>query len=187
MFEVALNPHLFLIGYRGSGKTTVGESLGGLMNRPFVDADVVLEADAEMTIRDIFAAEGEAGFRNRETATLRKLTAGPEAIIATGGGIVLRPENRELLRSGFVVWLTAEPELLWHRIQIDPTTGDRRPNLTASGGLDEVRSVLLAREPLYRETAHLTVDASRSPELVAADILPAWEAWLGSRRPTAPY
>jgi shikimate kinase len=179
--------HLHLIGYRGSGKTTVGEVLAVRLRRPFVDADVVLEADAGMSIRDIFASEGEPGFRDRETATLRKLIAGPEAVIATGGGIILRPENRELLRSGFVVWLTAEPELLWHRIQIDTTTGDRRPNLTATGGLDEVRAVLAAREPLYRETAHLTVDASRSPELVATDILPAWEAWLRSRRPTDPH
>lgn len=180
-------PHLHLIGYRGSGKTTVGAALGVRLGWPFVDADVVLEAGAGMTIREIFAAEGEPGFRDRETATLRKLVAGPEAVIATGGGIVLRPENRELLRTGFVVWLTAEPELLWHRIQIDPTTGDRRPNLTTTGGLDEVRSVLTAREPLYRATAHLITDASRSPELVATDILPAWEAWLRSRRPTAPH
>lgn len=180
-------PHLYLIGYRGSGKTTVGEFLAARLGRPFVDADVLLEADAGMTIRDIFASEGESGFRDRETATLRKLTAGTPAVIATGGGIILRPENRELLRSGFVIWLTAEPKLLWHRIQIDPTTGDRRPNLTATGGLDEVTAVMAVREPLYRETAHLTVDASRSPELVAADILPAWEAWLRSRRPTDPH
>lgn len=181
-------PHLYLIGYRGSGKTTVGDILGSRLGRPFVDADVVLEADVGMTIREIFATEGEAGFRDRETATLRKLIAGAEAVIATGGGVILRPENRDLLRSsGFVVWLTAEPELLWQRIQFDPTTGDRRPNLTATGGLDEVQAVLANREPLYRETAHLLVDASRSPELVAADILPAWEAWLRSRPSTATH
>lgn len=178
-------PHLLLIGYRGCGKTTVGVALAARLGRAFVDADVVLEADAGLTIAQIFASEGEVGFRDRETATLRKLAAGPPAVIATGGGVVLRPENRNLLRAaGFVVWLTAPPELLWGRITADPSTAARRPNLTAAGGVAEVRSVLAAREPLYRDTAHFTVDAARSPESVAADILPAWEAWL--RRPAGP-
>jgi shikimate kinase len=180
--------HLYLIGYRGSGKTTAGEVLATRLGQPFVDADAVLEADAGMSIARIFATEGELGFRDRETATLRKLAAGPPAVIATGGGIILRAENRDLLRAtGFVVWLTADPETLWHRIAIDPTTGDRRPNLTAAGGLEEVRAVLAAREPLYRQAAHHTVDAARSPELAAADILPAWEGWLRTRPPTAPH
>lgn len=180
-------PHLHLIGSRGSGKSTVGRVLAARLGRAFVDADVVLEADAGLSIADIFAAEGEGGFRDRETATLRKLAAGSPAVIATGGGIVLRPENRDLLRSsGFVVWLTADPELLWNRIAYDPNTAARRPNLTAAGGLAEVRQLLAAREPLYRDTAHFVVDAARSPEEVAADILPEWEAWLRSRPPTAP-
>ena len=165
--------HLFLIGYRGSGKTSVGAVVAARLGRPFFDADVVLETDAGRTIRDIFAAEGEAGFRHRETATLRKLAAGEPAVIATGGGAILRPHNRELLRaSGFVVWLNAPAELLWDRISIDPTTAARRPNL-AGGGLDEVTALLAVREPLYAATAHAVVDATRSPEEVADDILSA--------------
>lgn len=180
--------HLYLIGYRGSGKTTAGQVLAGRLGRAFLDADAVLEADAGMTIARIFAAEGEPGFRDRETATLRKLAARPAAVVATGGGVILRAENRELLRAtGFVVWLTADPETLWRRIVTDPTTGDRRPNLTAGGGLDEVRAVLAAREPLYRGAAHLTVAAARSPDAVAADILPAWEGWLCPPPPPAPH
>jgi shikimate kinase len=180
-------PHLHLIGYRGSGKTTVGPVLAARLGRAFVDADVVLEADAGMSIADIFAAEGEGGFRARETATLRKLTAGSAAVIATGGGIVLRPENRDLLRSsGFVVWLAVEPEVLWERIAADPTTAARRPNLTAAGGVAEVRQLLAAREPLYRQLAQFVAAAARSPEDVAADILPAWEAWLRSLPPLPP-
>ena len=175
-------PHLHLIGSRGSGKSTVGPVLAARLGRAFVDADVVLETDAGMSIAAIFAAEGEGGFRARETATLRKLAGGPPAVIATGGGIVLRPENRDLLRSsGFVVWLAAEPELLWNRIAYDPTTAARRPNLTAAGGLAEVRALLAAREPRYRELAQFVVDAARSPEEVAADILPEWEAWVRSQ------
>src|SRR4051812_11920796 len=104
--------HLYLVGYRGSGKSCVGAIIASWLGRPFLDADAVLEADAGRTIRDIFASEGEAGFRDRETATLRKLSAGPPAVIATGGGVILRAENRELLRStGFVVWLTALAEV----------------------------------------------------------------------------
>ncbi len=179
-------PHLHLIGARGSGKSTVGPVLAARLGRAFVDADVVLEADAGLSIADIFAAEGEAGFRARETATLRKLAGGPPAVIATGGGIVLRAENRDLLRaSGFVVWLTASPEVLWERIAYDPFTAARRPNLTAVGGLAEVRQLLVAREPRYRGTAHFVVDAARSPEEVAADILPEWEAWLRSQPSSA--
>jgi shikimate kinase len=163
--------HLFLIGYRGCGKSSVGAIVAARLGLPFHDADVVLEADAGMCIRDIFSREGEGGFRDRETATLRKLAAGPPAVIATGGGVVLRPENRELLRaSGFVVWLAAPAELLWDRISIDPTTAARRPNL-AGGGPDEVRALLAVREPLYAATAHAVVDASRSPEEVAERIV----------------
>jgi shikimate kinase len=165
--------HLFLIGYRGCGKSSVGPLVASRLGRPFLDADVALEADAGMCIRDLFSREGEGGFRDRETATLRKLAAGEPAVIATGGGIILRPENRELLRaSGLVVWLTAPAELLWDRISMDPTTAARRPNL-AGGGPDEVRALLAVREPLYAATAHAVVDAARSPEEVAGDILSA--------------
>jgi len=166
--------HLYLIGYRGSGKSSVGAIVAARLGRPFFDADTVLETDAGETIRDIFASEGEVGFRDRESATLRKLGAGQPAVIATGGGVILRAENRELLRSsGFVVWLAAPAELLWDRISIDPTTAARRPNL-AGGGQDEVKALLAVREPLYAATAHATVDASRSPEQVAGDILAVW-------------
>lgn len=165
--------HLYLVGYRGSGKSSVGAVLAARLVLPFLDADTVLETDAGRSIRDIFATEGEGGFRDRESATLRKLAGGNRAVIATGGGVILRPENRELLRAtGFVVWLTAPAELLWDRISIDPTTAVRRPNL-AGGGLGEVKALLAVREPLYALTAHATVDASQSPEHVADDILAA--------------
>jgi shikimate kinase len=167
-------PHLYLIGYRGSGKSSVGATVAARLGWPFLDADTTLEADAGRSIRDIFATEGEGGFRDRESATVRKLSAGKPAVIATGGGVILRAENCELLRaSGFVVWLKAPAELLWDRISIDPTTAARRPNL-AGGGLDEVRALLAVREPLYAATAHAVVDATRSPEEVACDILDAW-------------
>jgi shikimate kinase len=178
--------HLFLIGYRGSGKSSAAAAVAARLGRPFLDADAVLEADAGRSIRDIFAGEGEAGFRDREAAILRKLAAGGEAVIATGGGVILRAENRELLRaSGFVVWLTAPAELLWDRISFDPTTAARRPNL-AGGGLDEVKALLAVREPLYAATAHAVVDAARSPEEVAGDILNAWTCSPWCRTSSSP-
>ena len=174
--------HIYLIGYRGTGKSTVGRLVAAALGRPFHDADIVLEHAAERTIAEIFASEGEVGFRDRESTTLAELASRPPAVIATGGGIILRESNREILRfTGFVVWLTAAPETLWQRIQGDATTAARRPNLTATGGLAEVINLLAAREPHYRATAHRAIEAeARSPEAIAADILTGWHSFSTS-------
>jgi shikimate kinase len=167
---------LILIGSRGSGKSTVGELLAQRLGWRFADTDAAIEAAAGRSIADIFATEQEAGFRNRETAVLQELCQEPKLVLATGGGAVLRPSNRALLRSaGFVVWLQVSAEVAWARLQADPTTAARRPNLTATGGLEEVRTLLTAREPLYREMADFTIRTDRpSPEAVATAILLAW-------------
>lgn len=166
---------IILVGYRGSGKTTVGRLVAARLGWAFVDADDVIEATAGKSVAGIFAAEGEAGFRDREAAALAALCARPDHVIATGGGAVLREANRLAMKAGFVVWLTAPPEVVWERMCTDPTTAARRPNLTAAGGEAEVRALLAAREPLYREVADLTVGTeSLSPELVADSILSAW-------------
>lgn len=168
-------PLILLVGPRGSGKTTVGRALAGRLGWAFADADEHVEAVAGKSVADIFAAEGEGGFRDREAAALADLCTRTEVVVATGGGAVLRPANRELLRrTGFVAWLDVTPEAAWGRMQADPTTAARRPNLTAAGGLDEVRTLIAAREPLYREAAHLVVPAGPSPDAAAAAILCAW-------------
>jgi shikimate kinase len=173
-------PRLFLIGYRGTGKSTVGPLLAAALGWEYLDADDRIEAAAGKTIADIFATEGEAGFRDRESAVLAELCREERRVIATGGGVVLRPFNRELLRAaGYVAWLTAPPETVWERMQADPTTAARRPNLTI-GGFDEVANLMAARESLYRRTAHGTFPTEgRSPQAVAAAILAAWEAAAG--------
>lgn len=170
-----MNRIIFLIGYRGSGKSTVGRVLASRLGWAFVDADVVIEERAGKTIREIFAAEGEAGFRNREATVLADLCKRTDTVIATGGGVVLRPENRDLLRgNGFVAWLTASAPTLWNRIQADSITTARRPALT-TGGLAEVEQLLADREPLYRETADVEVSVEVvSPEQAADAILAAW-------------
>ena len=167
--------NVFLIGYRGSGKTTVAEALAKLLRWPWRDADAELERRAGKTIKEIFAASGEKAFRDLESAVLCDLAALDRHVIALGGGVVLREQNRVLLRQrGKVVWLTAAPETLFSRISADATTAARRPDLTAHGGLDEIRSLLAQRTPLYSASADLTVNADRlNPDEIAGKIVAA--------------
>ncbi len=161
---------IFFVGYRGSGKTTVGRLLAAKLRWEFVDADILLEERAGQTIREIFANEGEPAFRDRESQVLQDIARRDRVVVSTGGGVILRPANCELLRTGLVVWLNAPPELLWQRQQADATTLDRRPNL-AQGGLSEVRALLSAREPLYRACANVAIEtADLAPEQIADQI-----------------
>jgi shikimate kinase len=169
-----MSPLLFLIGYRGSGKTTVGRILADRLRWAFVDADGVLEERHRRTIREIFATEGEAGFREMESAVLADLCTRTNAVIATGGGVVLREANRQLLKQhGIVAWLTADPATLSARIKADPATAERRP-LLAGGGLAEIEHLLAVREPLYQVCADVVVPVGAlSPEQAADAILAA--------------
>jgi shikimate kinase len=162
-------PGLSLIGLRGTGKSTVGRLLAGRLGRGFADADVELEARAGRPIRAIFAEDGEPAFRDWEERVITELTARPGLVLATGGGVVLRPANRERLRAyGPVVWLAAAPEVLAARLAADARGVADRPALTAAGTLAELAEVLRAREPLYRGLADLVVATDgRTPEQVA--------------------
>src|SRR5262249_41268209 len=147
---------LFLVGYRATGKSTVARLLAERLGWGWVDADDVLERRHGRTIRQIFAEEGEAGVRDKEDAVLEVLCRGERLVVATGGGVVLREANRKRLRAaGRVVWLTADAQTIWGRLQRDPATGERRPTLTV-GGLAEVEELLRVRAPLYAECAHFT-------------------------------
>lgn len=176
---------ILLVGPRGSGKSTVGPAVARALGWAFADADELVEATAGASIAGIFADEGEAGFRDRESAALAELCGRADHVVATGGGAVLREANRVLLtRSGFVVWLTVMAEVAFARMTADPTTAARRPNLTAAGGVSELRELIAAREPLYRAVADFTCDtAGRSPDEAAAAIL---NAWTNSRSSSGP-
>ncbi len=164
-----------LIGYRGTGKTAVAQQLALRLGWDWIDADVELELRAGKSIAAMFADDGEPAFRDLETAVLADLIERPRTVLALGGGVVLRAENRELLRrAGSVIWLKAEPETIERRIAEDASTAARRPNLTAAGGIAEIRQLLAEREPFYEACARVQVDTEGKPPAdVAAEILDA--------------
>jgi shikimate kinase len=165
--------NIVLVGYRGTGKSTVARLLAAQLQWPWFDADVEIESRAGKSIAQIFASDGEESFRDWESRVVADLCARERCILALGGGAVMRPENREaILRQGRVVWLQASPETLWRRIQSDSSTAERRPDLTAQGGITEIIATLEARREIYRQCAHSEVDTQgKSPEEVANAIL----------------
>ncbi len=164
--------NIALIGYRGTGKSEVARQLALRLGWDWVDADVEVELKAGKSIAAIFSDDGEAAFRDLEAQVLAELVGRDRTVLALGGGVILRPDNRALLKQvGKVVWLTAEPETIAQRLAADAATASRRPNLTATGGLDEIRRVLADRLPLYRESSDAQVDTeNKSPADVAAEI-----------------
>lgn len=163
-----------LVGYRGCGKTTVARLLSRRLGLPIIDADDVLEARVGRSIAAIIAADGEPAFRDLESEVLADLLAGPPAVLATGGGVVLREVNRARLRSSGrpVIWLRADAGVIRERLAADPTTASRRPGLTGSDPLAEVADTLAARAPLYAEIADVAFDsAGDSPGRIAERIV----------------
>jgi shikimate kinase len=149
-----------LIGYRGTGKSTVAAALGEQLQCLSVDADEKIEASAGKSIHRIFSDDGEVAFRALERQTMHRLLGGQQkCIIAAGGGAVLNEHTRREMRfAGPVVWLTASVDTILARIGSDATTAQRRPDLTADGGRAEVEQLLAIREPLYLECADVIVD-----------------------------
>src|SRR5438270_6171487 len=165
--------NIALVGYRGAGKTAVARQLALNLGWDWVDADVEVELAAGRSIAAIFADDGEPAFRDLEATVLADLIQRDHTILALGGGVVLRPSNRTLIRqAGRVVWLMATPETIAARLAADETTASRRPNLTAAGGLDEIRRLLDERAPLYRQCCDLEIDSvGKSPAEVASEIV----------------
>jgi shikimate kinase len=175
---------IFLVGYRGAGKSTVARRLGERLGWDWLDADDFLEKKHGCSIREIFEAEGEAGFRDKESAALAELCGRQRLVIATGGGVVLREANRELLRrNSAVIWLQTDAATILARLRADPASAERRPPLTEHDPLEEIETLLAAREPFYRQCADLTVDAGRgSPEDVVVRIVNELEDASAKRR-----
>lgn len=164
---------LILTGYRGSGKSCVGRLVSARLGWEFIDTDELVERAAGRAIADIFAAEGEPAFRALEDRAVAQAVAGAQRVISVGGGAVLSGRNRERLRAaGLCVWLSAPPEELHRRLRADPRSGSRRPALSDTPGLEEVRRVLAARRRLYAALAdHVVETAGRSVEEVAQAVV----------------
>ncbi len=142
-----------LLGYRGSGKTSVGRELARRLREDFLDTDELIIATAKKTIREIFEQDGETAFRDLETAAVRLACAKTNAVIGLGGGAILREENRTILTAAphRRVYLRCDATELHRRIHSDPATAANRPSLThLGGGIEEIQLLLEKREPLYR-------------------------------------
>lgn len=160
--------NLVLIGYRGTGKSTVAQILGRTLGWPVRSLDAEIVRRAGRTIPEIVANGGWDAFRDLESEVVRDASAGDGLILDCGGGAILRAGNATALRAhGFVVWLTAPIEILAARIEGD----SNRPSLTGKPVAEEVREVLAIREPLYRAAAHAVVETGQeTPEECAARI-----------------
>ena len=165
--------NVILIGYRGSGKTTIGLMLADRLGYDFVDTDERIMQIAGKNIKEIFEQDGQEAFRDLETKVILDVAAKSDHVISVGGGAVLREQNRQAIRGNQnrVIYLNAAAEELFKRIHSDSASAANRPSLTHLGGnIEEIRSLLAVREPIYRSVCTDVVDvAPLSPvEVVAA-------------------
>lgn len=150
------NDNLIFIGLMGAGKTTLGKHLAQMLNRSFYDCDHEICRCSGVSIPTIFEMEGESGFRIRETSMLKKLTAKKNIILSTGGGTVLKEENRQYLRnSGIVIYLHADPKVLLERTRYDTN----RPLLRVENPLAKLQELYNLRDAIYRDTAHIVIES----------------------------
>jgi shikimate kinase len=172
-------PDVVLVGFRGAGKSTLGERLAARLARPFVDTDALIEAHTNSSLGEYLMRVGERSFRITEAAVVAGLGSCGGRVIATGGGVPLDPANRDTLkRHGFVVFLDVDPEVALTRIARD---GRGRPPLTRMDLESEARELIARRRPVYAAFADLRVDANG--ELRAIEDVIAFElkerGWAG--------
>ena len=169
--EIIKSGNIVLSGFMGSGKTTVGRRLAAALDMQFVDMDLYIEKKTGMTVKEIFAEYGELHFRALETETVKELAQSNHFVIATGGGMVLDPENRRFMRAqGTVFYLAAPAEALARRLARDPLA-EQRPSLTGLGIAEEMQLVLDERRPLYEDADHHILDATAEPAIVCVEAL----------------
>lgn len=180
-----MNPNcIVLVGLSGSGKSTVGQIVARKLGWQFLDTDEMVEEASGMSIPEIFAAQGEAAFRERERDALADATSRENVVVATGGGAVITPEGRELIGRGFVVWLVVSPERAAERLEANPETEDRP--LLEGDVLGRLRRLLEQRRTYY-ELADAAVDVDAlTPDQAADELINLWHeerANAGLRRP----
>lgn len=159
----------YIIGPRGSGKTTIGKKLAEKTGYQFIDTDKLILERAGMSIADIVQQQGWNYFRQLESQTLASIES-QDAIISTGGGIILAPENQQVMReNGTVIYLRSTPETLVKRLAAEPQA-DQRPSLTGKSLLEEIEEVMTQRDPIYLSTAHHVIDANQSIDAIIKQI-----------------
>ena len=160
--------NVFLIGYRGTGKTSIGKKLSNRLSLPFVDIDELIVKNAKMPVPELFAKLGEPKFRDFETEALKRVCEKKNQIVSCGGGIVVRDENISLLKSnGFVILLSASPETIFRRIHLD----SNRPSLTGKNPMDEIIFLLNKRAPLYEKAKDFEISTDRNISSCVNEIL----------------
>jgi shikimate kinase len=153
--------NVVLIGYRGSGKSTIGRRLATRLQMKFVDTDNLIEEHHGVLIRDIVESYGWDYFRAMEKQIIKEVSNQDHLVIAPGGGAVLEAENvTALKRNGLMIWLKADKEAIRKRIEQDPRAFVRRPSLTGKGVLEELEEVIAYREPFYKRAAGVEIDTS---------------------------
>ena len=156
--------NLFLIGYRCSGKTTIGKSIARTIDWSFVDSDLRVIKESGKSIKDIIVTEGWGAFRRMERSALKQICADDRQVVATGGGVVLDEANIQAMKtSGMVVWLDATAETIQQRMLQDKNTGNFRPALTDKGRLEEIEDMLLQRMPYYESASDFYVQTDDVP------------------------
>ncbi len=183
---------LFLIGYRATGKTTVGKLLAEQFQLDWVDSDRLIQKRSGRTISEIFQSDGEGFFRDLETEALQEICSQAQSlnqslthsqtkigqIASLGGGAILREQNRQLIKgAGKAIWLRASAETVWQRLCQDEKTESQRPSLSNLEGLAEVNKLLTEREPVYAEVADFEIDTDRcaTPRVIEKiSELPIW-------------
>ena len=171
-------PSVFIVGPMGAGKTTIGRLLAKQLGRKFVDSDWYIESQTGADIAWIFSKEGEPGFRERETKAIDELTLQPQIVLATGGGAVMRAENRQLLQQrGIVVYLNAPVE-----VQMARTAKDKsRPLLQKANPKKILQNLYQIRDPLYRQVAHIILPTGHTyPRNMVNQLLQQLEIFLSS-------
>lgn len=172
---MSIHSHCFLVGFRGSGKSTVAQILGQILQVTHWDTDQIVAAESGMTIAEIFRQYDETEFRNRETKVIERLCGTSPAIISLGGGAILRNNNRTLIsQSGNVVWLQADPKEIFERIRADDQSLKQRPNLTELSPFEEICQLMEEREPLYHDVADAQVRTDRKPPMQVANEIALW-------------
>lgn len=172
--------NIALIGFRTTGKSVTGKILAKRLGRIFVDMDDVLVATLGQDIDGWVRSHGWESFRKAESELLKTLSLRENLVVATGGGVILKGDNRQILKESFdVVWLQAPPHTLYSRLLEDPKTRSQRPALTDLPMKEEIERLLHERSPLYSQAADLILDTDTCPPQEVASQIHEWSLGQG--------